>query len=542
MPRLNLDEDVIPLVFNAEWLRGDNETSLALGQVYRDVSFPFKKNEEGYWEYDSNQEGNSVSIKKDNGKGYYLEYRDEPTKNPSGQPEYGFYPLDGTEQETGGTNHNYMFGTKMEIPFTLTKDKTIKTENDKSVPITFDFSGDDVWIYIDGRLVVDLGGTHDTLEAKINFETGEISYSYAKSNNKDKTIDVSQITEEQTEKRKTFLQNLDADEEHTLTMFYMERGLHASNMKISFNFPSENNLTVTNTIDTSNVGEFFRAAAENVGAFNFSLYNQAVSGKKLDVSQAVGGVSLGKSESVNDGTGEIFKEDSAAENTELAVSKIEEDGSNLANSLQYKNDHPAVNWHYASAGDREKRSAVIGIPSGGVDLTDKDYMRMMVYSSEASTTGGRLLFRFEGENGKSYEFTAENAKYDGDNNSLYSGNWNLIRLDLTKVKSAIGNKLSALMVAYSSPVQLNFKDIALYQRVTVNDTLSVINLGTVHSLTNINGRSVNDGSVSVVNGYMIDPDYTNLTSCREEGSVCEYNEPLFGTAGAAAEDVDGFVY
>lgn len=72
-----------------------------------------------------------------------------------------------------------------------------------------------------------------------------------------------------------------------------------------------------------------------------------------------------------------------------------------------------------------------------------------------------------------------------------------------------------------------FKDIALYQRVTVNDTLSVINLGTVHSLTNINGRSVNDGRVSVVNGYMIDPDYTNLTSCREKGSFVyrNYTDP-----------------
>lgn len=140
-------------------------------------------------------------------------------------------------------------------------------------PVTFEFSGDDdTWIYIDNHLVLDIGGIHDRCTGTINFKekTWEIK------NRVDKVI-----------KAGTF--ELDESiREHKLTMFYMERGLGASNLRITFNFPKSNTLDVTNKIITDGANEIFRESLERIGSFEYEIRNRAVSGEPLAVEDSAG--------------------------------------------------------------------------------------------------------------------------------------------------------------------------------------------------------------------------------------------------------------
>lgn len=139
-----------------------------LGEVYHNVSFPFKKkaDEHGveYWWFDSSK--TTLAMQKDlSTQKYYLKNTDNQSwarnvKSDGKDAEaYGFFPFNET---TGGTNaakYNFGFGTKLEIKFRLTKDGTVRGEDEQPVPITFAFSGDDdVWVFIDGKLALDVGG------------------------------------------------------------------------------------------------------------------------------------------------------------------------------------------------------------------------------------------------------------------------------------------------------------------------------------------------------------------------------------------------
>ena len=129
----------------------------------------------------------------------------------------------------------------------------------------------DVWVFIDDQLVLDVGGAHDVVSGRINF--------------KDKTAWVSRVknqscggfTDNQTSDFPESLKN-DLDfykKEHTLTMFYMERGLWESNMKITFNFPDENQLQVEKQLDTTDVNELFKGLFEGTDLFDFKIKNLA---------------------------------------------------------------------------------------------------------------------------------------------------------------------------------------------------------------------------------------------------------------------------
>ena len=126
-------------------------------------------------------------------------------------------------------------------------------------------------MFIDDQLVLDVGGAHDVVSGRINF--------------KDKTAWVSRVknqscggfTDNQTSDFPESLKN-DSDfykKEHTLTMFYMERGLWESNMKITFNFPDENQLQVEKQLDTTDVNELFKGLFEGTDLFDFKIKNLA---------------------------------------------------------------------------------------------------------------------------------------------------------------------------------------------------------------------------------------------------------------------------
>lgn len=307
--------------FNEDFLLGDNSFNTVLGKVYKDVSFPFTKeavfwdgNNKGdpeqhakYWYYDSSKA--SLYLKQDqtNGK-YYLEspgknsegkpITDDNSKNisPSG-PAHGFFPFNQTVS-TGGTasQYNYGFGAKLQFDFTLTQNGKVvvgKDDNDEDieVPIKFFFSGDDdVWVYIDGELVLDVGGAHGKASGLLEFGENNTVTPYVSSNKNTtpqdgtivyQTYEGAQKSVYFNEKLITFKNKgkpipLNPDlTTHTLTMFYMERGMWDSNMAVAFNFPDNNELQVEKEVNVDKVNGAFKDLFKDQKLFTFTLQNLA---------------------------------------------------------------------------------------------------------------------------------------------------------------------------------------------------------------------------------------------------------------------------
>lgn len=267
--------------FNEAFLEGKNSKNAVLGQVYHNVSFPFKKedikgNGVNYWCFDS--EKTTLAMRQDTGKNtYYLEdtgnqgwSKNVNSVSAATNNTYGFFPFNETSRETSAKNYNYGFGTRMDMTFKLTDDGTVIDKNGNKVPIEFEFSGDDdVWVYIDGKLALDVGGEHGRVTGNLNFENKRASVSKVKKS-------AGSLTSGENVPSNFTLSGSNSDE-HTLTLFYMERGMWESNMKITFNFPDENEFAVEKKVDTTAVNKdlFPDSLFDNTSVFPFTIMNQA---------------------------------------------------------------------------------------------------------------------------------------------------------------------------------------------------------------------------------------------------------------------------
>lgn len=155
-------------------------------------------------------------------------------------------------------NPDYFFGMEMSASFVQTVSGLDAWGHD----IVFDFTGDDdFWLYVDGELVLDLGGTHSAEHGRVNFRTGEIVYSLVNSNNTSRTTKNTTLKEvfeknyksrnpkATTEEISAYLDEIFEDNgsgqyifkdytTHTMRVFYMERGAGASNLHMRFNIAS----------------------------------------------------------------------------------------------------------------------------------------------------------------------------------------------------------------------------------------------------------------------------------------------------------------
>ena len=324
-PLLNGTTATVEPHFNKEFLLGENSKNAKLGEVYDNVAFPFTKkaifNEDqgvDYWYFDSkdttlylkqNSEQNSDS------KYFLQESTDKRDRSlnvdssSNSQGQYGYFPFNETATPHVASTYNYGFGTKLQMDFTLTDDGKVETNNSvdgekKRTNIKFFFSGDDdVWVFIDGQLALDVGGSHGEVSGLLEFgETDD-----KKSNSV--TAYVSKVKtggtsgNDQDEKNgnhavKTVKYNshdinfyaqgktleLDKGKKHTLTMYYMERGMWGSNMAVAFNFPDNNELQVQKEVDLNKVDPDFKKCFEDQKIFNFTIQNQATHyGEKVAV-------------------------------------------------------------------------------------------------------------------------------------------------------------------------------------------------------------------------------------------------------------------
>lgn len=311
--------------FNEEFLTSKNSKNAKLGEVYHNVEFPFTQKEvfvesdqkgKGvkYWWFDSKE--TSLYLRKDtNSDQLYLgndstgettaEYLSEASHNVDSASDpnivstpYGFFPFNETTTSKSAVRYNYGYGAKLEIPFTLTSTGTVKDDYNNEIPIRFYFSGDDdVWVFIDNQLVLDIGGAHARVSGVLEFDQRDnkkntvTSYVSRVKNSKTDNYGAEDCDENkhETETSITYLGTTEkyyknasvsipnlSTGKHTLTMYYMERGMWESNMAVAFNFPDNNELQVQKVVDLKNVtDDDFRNCFKNQKIFNFTIQNQA---------------------------------------------------------------------------------------------------------------------------------------------------------------------------------------------------------------------------------------------------------------------------
>lgn len=289
---------VLSPYFNEDFLNGNNLKNAVLGKVYNDVSFPFIKEskksstdtqyEAEYWVFDSAKEdaaNKNLQLKRDASTGkYFLQSTEEGVhgqtaeKNNNVTPNANYFPLNTSGQSGKAWQLNYGFGQKFDLKFKLTDDGTVVGKNPnnqvdtKDIPIEFNFSGDDdVWVFIDGQLVLDVGGDHGVVSGTIDFKDKKATVYGVKNSTGSGRADSNVYNFSE------ILPDADNTKEHTLTMFYMERGLWESNMSISFNFPDENQFQVEKYVDTKDVNKdiFPDTLFDNASVFPFTIQNQA---------------------------------------------------------------------------------------------------------------------------------------------------------------------------------------------------------------------------------------------------------------------------
>lgn len=310
--------------FNEKFLTGQNSKNAKLGKVYHNVEFPFTQKEvfvesdqkgKGvkYWWFDSKE--TSLYLRKDtNSDQLYLgndstgettaEYLSEASHNVDSasdpnkvSTQYGFFPFNETTTSNSAVRYNYGYGAKLEIPFTLTSTGTVKDDYNNEIPIRFYFSGDDdVWVFIDDQLVLDIGGAHARVSGVLEFDQRDnkkntvTSYVSRVKNSKTDNYGAEDCDENkhETETSITYLGTTEkyyknasvsipnlSTGKHTLTMYYMERGMWESNMAMAFNFPDNNELQVQKEVDLNKVDPDFKKCFEDQKIFNFTIQNQA---------------------------------------------------------------------------------------------------------------------------------------------------------------------------------------------------------------------------------------------------------------------------
>lgn len=317
------DTKVVEPHFNKEFLSGTNSKNAKLGDVYNNVAFPFTKKQifdedkgVDYWYFDS--QDTTLYLKQDSDtKQYFLKSSTENrersrnldsdsaqktiTKNGQNVSSYGYFPFNETATVGRASTYNYGFGTKLQMDFTLTDDGKVETKKADGTKgrtsIKFFFSGDDdVWVFIDGKLALDVGGAHGKVSGLLEFgkadEKNNSVTAYVSKVKKGGTSDKSDKDEKNVNPavktvtyngepisfyaQGTTLNDLAKGQKHTLTMYYMERGMWESNMAVAFNFPDNNELQVQKEVDLTNVtDDDFKNCFKNQKIFNFTIKNQA---------------------------------------------------------------------------------------------------------------------------------------------------------------------------------------------------------------------------------------------------------------------------
>lgn len=473
--------------FNEEFLTSKNSKNAKLGEVYHNVEFPFTQKEvfvesdqkgKGvkYWWFDSSK--TSLYLRKDtNSDQLYLgndstgettaEYLSEASHNVDSasdpnkvSTQYGFFPFNETTTSKSAVRYNYGYGAKLEIPFTLTSTGTVKDDYNNEIPIRFYFSGDDdVWVFIDNQLVLDIGGAHAKVSGVLEFDQRDnkkntvTSYVSQVKNNKtdkygaeecDKNNHKTETNITYLGKTETYYKNASVSipglstGKHTLTMYYMERGMWESNMAVAFNFPDNNELQVQKEVDLTNVtDDDFKNCFKNQKIFNFTIKNQAT---HYGTKDAAGPDESGTQSKVVDLTAKENKIEPATPGKEseyifrLEPNHWPDSGQNTEQVL-----HWYARYMDTQSAAREKRRGILTLNK---PINIKDNMRFLTFQVYVSQEDGgelslnnlylELLDEKNVQKGSLGTTGINGATYGSV--EVVTGKWVTVKLDLHKMK------------------------------------------------------------------------------------------------------------
>ena len=508
--------------FNEAFLTGTNTEKAVLGKVYKDVSFPFTQkavftenngdteSKAKYWYFDSNER--SLYLKQDTAKSkYYLEatktgeyengepkYTDDKSENVDSEKgkkgTYGFFPFNQNTIAATASNYNYGFGAKLQFDFTLTDDGKVVVGTDESgkdikVPIKFFFSGDDdVWVYIDGQLVLDVGGAHGKASGLLEFDETEnkdantvIPYVSSNKAGGDVYTDPANKTvyfngkEVKFEKKGKILDKngdeftLDKGTTHTLTMFYMERGMWESNMAVAFNFPDHNELQVEKQVDLSGVDEAFRDCFNDQKIFDFTIQNLATHyGAKEAVRPGTGNVDRKVVDLTASGTS-IYPATKNSTDYIFALAPDPAQGSE-ANTGQVL--HWFALYNDLSSTSRDMRYGILEL-NKPIDLRQYGYLTFEIYvKGETNLSLNNLYLQLLDKNGKqmgSLSKAGLNGATFG-SVTLEPNKWNTVKLSLNKMNAVDGfdNQVKTIRVGDNYQRHIYFKNFTFVPK-TVPD-------------------------------------------------------------------------
>ena len=502
--------------FDEAFLLGKNSKNAVLGEVYHNVAFPFKKepNSEGinYWSFDSSK--TTLAMKKDpSTEKYYLkdtgtmDWAQNVKYDGNKQKTYGFFPFNETVGGTKAAKYNFGFGTKLEIKFRLTADGNV-TENNNTAPITFDFSGDDdVWVFIDGNLALDVGGAHGIVTGTLDF-SGTGGEKKATVSSVKASAAGGKAGEAGNNKITTFQLNGSNEAEHTLTMFYMERGMWESNMKITFNFPNDNEFAVEKQVDTRAVNELFKDSFEDASVFPFTIQNQAT---HFGPKEAADSETTVKKETFNS-----FDNDSSVskpENSDITFKREDSKADQNGVAYWYAPDEDTDGKH------KDERCGIISYSSGGIlnASTANKYLEFKLYYDYDDNPTAKCIYLelVDAEGNKTGDWLS--GKLYG-NTTLKRKAWNTLTVDLSKLSGAANfeySQIKSIKFNYSYPRHIYLDDFVFRSGVQV---------------TKYTGFEVNQKDI---------PDYDSATSGKLEnpkGAVYSLSDSSSTDTGVIGDD------
>lgn len=503
--------------FNKEFLSGTNTKNAKLGDVYDNVAFPFTKRQifdedQGvdYWYFDS--QDTTLYLKQDSTtEQYFLKSSTENrersrnldsnsaqksiNKNGQSVSSYGYFPFNETATAGRASTYNYGFGTKLQMDFTLTDDgmvETNKTGEDgkkEKTNIKLFFSGDDdVWVFIDGKLALDVGGAHgkvsgllefgetDTKDGKKNSVTAYVSR-VKKGGTSDKDKDEKNV--KSAVKTVTYngevinfyaqgttLNDLDKGKKHTLTMYYMERGMWESNMAVAFNFPDNNELQVQKEVDLTNVtDDDFKNCFTGQKIFNFTIQNQATHyGTTPAADPDTGGI---KSQKVDLTKGVDIAAATPNKENEY-IFRLDEnpkqpdpghEGEKVLHwYARYTDTEPVSYW-------RKQRYGILTLENP-IDIEKMRFLTFQVYTDSKDDGGDLSLNNLYLELLDDKEVQKGSLGTTGINGATYgsveleTGKWVTVKLDLNKMKKQDGfnNKVKFIRVGDNYSRHIYFRD------------------------------------------------------------------------------------
>lgn len=492
------------------------------GSMESPIQFPFRVTEDGHYIFDSKSGKDNVYMNSEGNLVYNSSSTatiTNPSENASG--EVGFFPfntpisgnvnknatLADSKPGKEDTKVNYGFGMRLGIPFTI---------SDKTEDTVFRFSGDDdLWVYVDGKLALDVGGAHGRATGSINFTTGEVNV-----DNPYKVTDTG-IEKATASSVQDWIKNLDRSKTHTLSVFYMERGLYDSNLMIDFNLDAvdltqKNGLTVTNTMDLSNIQKTLQNTVSGImekDKFTYDVSDLSDTTKTLFENNSIsfgGNGTVTQTEEVDGSTENGIRGDKVSikqkedKRFDTSYSITDGDGEKFAENVSGLEANDGRTAGQNSVTIQNKTAAAAG----------EDVSIKVDYLNAAKATGFSVAKEFVGtESASAYTFEVKYTQLFGASNETYGLSGSLAGVSYTVYDSDTNAKIGDKTVSADSTIEISAGQKAVFTGIPVNTKIKVTELNATKTFKNVkvsgSDESVENATFTTNDGTMATLAYTN---------------------------------